>query len=105
MDFLHDFDHLFGWKPLVVAGLQHFGANISLFIDVRVVDFGLEFDVWGFEGEVVELELNFKLAAVEWGLLWTSNVDLPKSVTFLDDVETSEISGKVTLSQALIFPF
>lgn len=70
-----------------------------------MVNIGFEGHDWGLEGEVVQLELDFELAAVEWGLLRTCNVDLPQGVAFLDNVESSEMKSIITLSQALLFPF
>jgi hypothetical protein len=105
LDLLHHFDHFLGWKPFVVAGLQHFRTDVTLFIDVGVVNIGFEGNNWSLEGEVVQLELNLELTSVEWSLLRTCNVDLPQGVAFLDNVESSEIESIITLSQALLSPF
>lgn len=51
-DLFHNLHQFLGGGPLV-SGLEHVGANLSLLVDVRVVDLGLEGDHWALEWEVV----------------------------------------------------
>ena len=48
-----------------------------------MVDLGLEGDHWSLEGEVVQFELDFELAALEGGLFGSCHEDVPDGVVDL----------------------
>lgn len=86
LDLVHDSCQTLGGSPLG-SGFEHVFADKSLFVDVGVPDFCFEGDDWGFEGEAIEFELDFKGASLIGGSLGSSEIDDPESVVLLvDDV-------------------
>lgn len=103
--FFHDFCQSLCWSPFFSTCFDHLSANISFFINVWMIDFGIERDKGSFEGEVFELELDFELSSFKRCLLWTCNVYLPQGIIFDNDIESSNLRYKITLFRALLFIF
>ena len=87
-DFFHDFGEFFSWCPFFITCFNHISTDVSFFIDIGVIEFGLEGDDRGLEGEVVELELDFELSSFKRCLLWAGDVDFPQAVAFSKNLET-----------------
>ena len=83
--FLHHGHQLLGGGPLG-ASLDHVLADLSLLVDVGVVDWCLEGDRGGLEGEVVQLELHLELSALVGGSLGSAQEDRPDQVVRVHDV-------------------
>lgn len=80
MDREEDGSYLESWRPVALKDIQ---TDTAKLIDVGMIDFGQESDLWGGHGVIIwEEELELKDAAFIWGLAGTmyGDVEVPEVV-------------------------
>lgn len=85
LDLLHNLDQLLGGCPLI-ASFEHIRADLSLLVNIGMVNLSLDGDDWPFEGEVVQFELDLELPTLKWSGFRTEDEDAPERIVSLDDL-------------------